>query len=73
MRAAHKGRLALEGVPGVRGEFLLKGATGFARRDWGTALANLWIVVEQLTTHLWYSKISIQLANLQLYRVVSII
>ena len=55
--AAHKGRLVLEKVPGVRGELLLKGVTGYARRDWGTALTNLWIVVEQLTTHLWFGKI----------------
>ena len=57
VKAAHKGRLVLEKVPSVRGEFLLKGVTGYARRDWGTALTNLWIVVEQLTTHLWFSKI----------------
>ena len=57
VKAAHKGRLVLEKIPSVRGEFLLKGVTGYARRDWGTALTNLWIVVEQLTTHLWFSKI----------------
>ena len=57
VRAGQKGRRVLEGVPAVRGEFLLKGVTGFARRDWGAALANLWIVVEQVTTHLWNSKV----------------
>ena len=55
--AADKGRRVLENAPGVGGEFLLKGVTGYARRDWGTALANLWIVVEQLTSHLWSEKI----------------
>ncbi len=57
VRAGQKGRRVLDGVPAVRGEFLLKGVTGFARRDWGTALSNLWIVVEQITTHLWNSKV----------------
>lgn len=37
----------------MRGEYLLKGATGLARRDWGTALINLWIVNEQLLEALW--------------------
>ncbi|MCF3630494.1 hypothetical protein RJ527_04505 [Thalassospiraceae bacterium LMO-SO8] len=40
-------------VSSMRGEYLLKGATGIARRDWGAALANLWIVAEQLTSELW--------------------
>ena len=47
------GRAILEAVPELSGEFLLKGATGIARRDWGVALANLWIVVEQITSNLW--------------------
>ena len=47
------GRAILEAVPELSGEFLLKGATGIARRDWGAALANLWIVVEQITSNLW--------------------
>ena len=57
IKAGEKGRRVLEGVPAVRGEFLLKGVTGFARRDWGAALANLWVVVEQITTHLWNNQI----------------
>ena len=57
VRAAQKGRLVLENVPSIGGEFLLKGVTGYVRRDWGTALANLWIVIEQLTSHLWLEKI----------------
>ena len=40
-------------IPNLSGEFLLKGTTGIARRDWGVALSNLWIVVEQITQHLW--------------------
>ena len=55
--AAKKGHKILEALPSVRGEFLLKGITGYARRDWGTALANLWIVVEQLTSHLWSDRV----------------
>jgi len=35
------------------GEYLLRGAAGMARRDWGSALANLWIVTEQLLEALW--------------------
>ena len=57
VQAAQKGRLVLKNVPSIGGEFLLKGVTGYARRDWGTALANLWIVIEQLTSHLWSEKI----------------
>jgi hypothetical protein len=44
---------ALKRLEPMRGEYLLKGATGLARRDWGAALANLWIVVEQLLEALW--------------------
>ena len=47
------GREILEKLPELSGEFLLKGVTGIARRDWGVALANLWIVVEQITSNLW--------------------
>lgn len=47
------GRSVLDSVPELSAEFLLKGVTGIARRDWGTALASLWIVIEQLTSHLW--------------------
>jgi hypothetical protein len=47
------GRAVLDVVSELSAEFLLKGTTGFARRDWGSALANLWIVVEQITSNLW--------------------
>lgn len=47
------GRSVLDTIPELSGEFLLKGATGIARRDWSSALANLWVVVEQITAHLW--------------------
>lgn len=53
INASKAGRSILERLPEVGGEFLLRGSTGFARRDWGVALANLWIVVEQMTSHLW--------------------
>jgi hypothetical protein len=46
-------RALLDAVPELSGEFLLKGVTGIARRDWGTALANLWIIIEQITSSLW--------------------
>ena len=51
------GRKVLEAVPEVSGEFLLKGVTGIARRDWGAALANLWIVIEQVTSNLWKGQV----------------
>lgn len=47
----------LDTVRSVRGEYLLKGTTGLARLDWGSALANLWIVVEQLVAELWERKV----------------
>jgi hypothetical protein len=47
------GRDILNTVPELSGEFLLRGTTGIARRDWNMALANLWIVIEQLTSSLW--------------------
>lgn len=56
-RAMQAGRAVMAAVPQLSGEFLLKGTTGFARRDWSSALANLWIVVEQITSNLWQSDI----------------
>jgi hypothetical protein len=47
------GRAILDAVPELSGEFLLKGVTGIARRDWGAALANLWIIIEQISSRLW--------------------
>lgn len=47
------GLATLDRLPTLQGEYLLKGVTGVARRDWGAALANLWIVVEQLLSFLW--------------------
>jgi hypothetical protein len=54
LKAAMKNGLdVLAQVTAMRGEYLLKGTTGIARRDWGAALTNLWIVAEQLTSELW--------------------
>jgi hypothetical protein len=47
------GLAVLATVPQLSGEFLLKGVSGIARRDWGFALSNLWITIEQLTGFLW--------------------
>lgn len=63
--AMKAGRAILDAVPQLGPEFLLKGATGFARRDWGTALTNLWIVVEQITSHLWEMRILVGARNAQ--------
>lgn len=58
LKAAMKIGLDILGrVTTMRGEFLLKGVTGIARRDWGAALANLWIVAEQLVSQLWSREI----------------
>lgn len=55
--AMASGLQILNTLPLVRSEYLLKGSTGLARLDWGTALANLWIVVEQLVAQMWECKI----------------
>jgi len=52
-QASERGFAVLSNLPGVGPEFLLKGVTGLARRDWGSALSNLWVVIEQITSHLW--------------------
>lgn len=51
--AMRAGLRMLDSVPSLRGEYLLKGTTGLARLDWGAALTNLWIAVEQLVAELW--------------------
>ena len=56
-RAMRVGRGLLDVVPEVSPEFLLKGTTAIARRNWSAALSNLWIVVEQATSHLWESAV----------------
>ena len=55
--ALSAGRSVLGALPELSPEFLLKGVTGIARRDWGAALANLWIVVEQITSNLWVRRV----------------
>jgi hypothetical protein len=56
--AAMKTGLAfLDRIDRLRGDLLLKGITGIARRDWSAGLSNLWIVIEQLISHLWEKKI----------------
>jgi len=52
-QAMSAGLETLKKLEPVQGEYLLKGITGLARRDWGSALANLWIVTEQLLEALW--------------------
>jgi hypothetical protein len=55
--AMRTGRSILERIPEISPEFLLKGVTGVARRDWAAALSNLWVVVEQITSHLWEERV----------------
>ncbi len=52
-RAMQVGLGALNRLPTVRGDYFLRGVTGIARRDWGAALANTWIVTEQIISELW--------------------
>ena len=47
------GLFVLNGVPRLRGDILLKGVTGYARRDWPTCLSHSWIIIEQLLSHIW--------------------
>ena len=47
----------LNRIPSLGGEFLLRGTTGLSRRDWGAALSNFWIVVEQLLENLWKKRV----------------
>ena len=61
--ASKTGRSVLEQLPEVSGDFLLRGCTGYAHRDWGVALANLWIVAEQMTSQLWEQHILSQAKN----------
>jgi hypothetical protein len=53
VHALQTGTDILQRASPLRADFLLKGVTAFARRDWTTALANLWIVIEQLLSSLW--------------------
>ncbi len=52
-RAMRIGLGTLNRLPAVRGDYFLRGVTGIARRDWGAALANTWIVAEQVISELW--------------------
>lgn len=65
--AMASGRTVLDAVPELSAEFLLKGMTAFARRDWGSALSNLWIVVEQITSNLWTRHVLQPAKNAELY------
>lgn len=55
--AAGTGFALLKLAPQLSPEFLLKGISGIARRDWGVGLSNLWISIEQLTETLWEREI----------------
>lgn len=55
--AMQTGQATLKLLEPMSGEYLLKGATAFSRRDWGSALANFWIVTEQLLEALWTREI----------------
>jgi hypothetical protein len=52
-QASQKGFALLKLATHLSPEFLLKGVSGIARRDWGVGLSNLWVTIEQLTELLW--------------------
>ncbi|MGF6847491.1 hypothetical protein QFZ51_002726 [Chitinophaga sp. W3I9] len=56
-KAMDEGMEIINKIPNLSSEFLLKGTTGIARLDWGVALSNLWIIIEQLISYLWQEKI----------------
>lgn len=41
-------------MPTFSPQFLLLGITDLRYRNWSSALANLWVAVEQLTDHIWH-------------------
>lgn len=53
IEAGKIGSSILASLPELSPEFLLKGTSAIGRRDWGSALSNLWIIAEQITEHLW--------------------
>jgi hypothetical protein len=61
--AAKDGFRVLSAVPSLTPEFLLKGVTAMARQDWTSAVSNLWVIVEQLTAHLWSREILLAPGN----------
>lgn len=56
--AMKTGLSVLDEITRLRGDILLKGVTGIARRDWSAGLSNLWIAIEQLISHIWNSVIA---------------
>jgi hypothetical protein len=57
LKAYEDGNKVLSLVPKLSGEFLIRGVTAYTKQNWSSALANLWIVVEQLTNTLWENRV----------------
>ncbi|MGB3289052.1 MAG: hypothetical protein WBA83_07245 [Burkholderiaceae bacterium] len=53
LKAFHQGQLVIQSVTTFSPLFLLSGYTAMVYRNNSDALNNLWIVVEQLTEHIW--------------------
>jgi hypothetical protein len=51
--ALAKGAQVTGSVSSLTPKFLLLGITELRNRNWSSALSSLWIVIEQLTDHLW--------------------
>ncbi|WP_292993319.1 hypothetical protein [Nitrosomonas sp.] len=52
--AFSKGAQVTGSVPSLSPKFFLHGVTELRNRNWSSALSNFWIVIEQLTDHLWH-------------------
>lgn len=54
--AFSKGAAITASIPSLSPKFFILGVTELRNRNWSSALTNLWIVIEQLTDHLWNEK-----------------
>jgi len=55
--AYNKGAAACDGLAEFLPSFLVNGYSHVRRRAWGEAVADLWIGIEQVTSHVWETRI----------------
>lgn len=53
----NKGNMIVGAIPNLSTFHLLNGITEFRHRNWPSALTFLWVVVEEITDHLWLQNI----------------
>lgn len=53
LSAFQRGSAVVGNIPNLSPEFLITAVTEFERRNWSSALVHFWVVIEQLTEHLW--------------------